>query len=478
MSHNLFQDMVRIKKAGQFKPEFSKPETKYPEPEKPKIKESISPQENVLPKNSRSSQTFVNSAPKEPKIITKDEEPEEDEGSETEFASVYDLSKNESGSSGGSRNIWILAFLCVFTLVFALSWFFSEAKVTVVPKSVDLNLDKNFFSTKSAVGSDLAFEIISVAGEVSREVEGAEEKMVSTNAKGRVIIYNNFSSATQRLDINTRLEGSNGKIYKTEKQVVVPGKKSDGTPGSIEVNVYASEPGDSYNSGPLDFTVFGFKGTPKYSKFYARSKTDMTGGEQGLVKTVPADVQASVLGELKNSLTEDLTNKAQASIPEGFILFHGATSLNVDGEEVVSKEGAQNMAEIKVSGSLEGFLFNEKKLTEKIAEVMVEDYDGGEVFIPGIDSLAFAIYDKDALNFIDTKNLTFNLSGAPKLVWRVDENKLLGDLMGRSKKDISQILTNYTNIVTGSVSLKPFWRNSLPEKRGDIKLIIEYPPLI
>src|SRR3989344_6062534 len=105
-----------------------------------------------------------------------------------------------------------------------------------------------------------------ISGEESKVVQDTKTKDVIEKAKGTVLIYNNFSSVPQRLDIDTRLEGSNGKIYKTVKKIVVPGMRSS-APGSVEVGIYAAAGGEEYNSGPLDFTIFGFKGTPKYSKF-------------------------------------------------------------------------------------------------------------------------------------------------------------------------------------------------------------------
>src|SRR6185436_19331087 len=100
--------------------------------------------------------------------------------------------------------------------------------------------------------------------------------------------YNNYSTASQNLDIDTRLEGSNGKIYKTKTKIVIPGMK-DGKTGSVEVKVYASVAGPEYNSAPLDFKIFGFKGTPKYSKFYGRSKGALSGGAKGKAPALSAE---------------------------------------------------------------------------------------------------------------------------------------------------------------------------------------------
>ena len=245
---------------------------------------------------------------------------------ETEFASVYDLTAAGSGGNKSSRGLWMVAGASILFLLFALSLLFSEAKIIITPKTDNLSLSKNFFAVKGLTTDNLSFDLVAVSGDKKTVVEGGEEREVSQTAEGVAVIYNIFSSASQRLDINTRLLGSNGKIYKTKKQITVPGLGQDGTPGSMEIGIYASEAGEGYNSSPIDFSIVGFKGTPKYSKFYARSKGEITGGLVGKTTVLADSTKNQALNDLKDSLNKDLAQKAAASIPPGFILFPGATS--------------------------------------------------------------------------------------------------------------------------------------------------------
>ena len=163
--------------------------------------------------------------------------------------------------------IYFVALISVVFLLFALSFLFSGAKVTVVPKIKEISLNENLSAIKDSSVPGLSFDLAVISGEENKIIQGGEEKDVSIKAVGIVLIYNSYSSSSQALDIDTRLEGSNGKIYKTNKRITVPGITKDGKPGSVAVNIYAAEAGEEYNSSPLDFEIFGFKGTPKYSKF-------------------------------------------------------------------------------------------------------------------------------------------------------------------------------------------------------------------
>ena len=134
-----------------------------------------------------------------------------------------------------------------------------------------------------------------------------------------------------------------------------------------------------------------------------------------------------------------------------------------------------NKLNIKLKGTLYGFLFNINKLTKKIAEANIDTYDGSDVFIPNIKNLNFVLSNKDNTSFVDVGGINFVLSGKSKLVYRFDTDKLLKDLLGVSKKDFNKILLNYSNITSADLVIKPIWRMSLPDKPEQIKIIVNYP---
>ena len=103
------------------------------------------------------------------------------------------------------------------------------------------------------------------------------------------MIYNKYSAEAQIFVKDTRFETPEGKIYRIDRAVTVPGMKNSGgqtVAGSVEATVYADKSGSEYNIGFSDFTIPGLKGGLKYEKFYARSKTPMTGGMKGTVPDI------------------------------------------------------------------------------------------------------------------------------------------------------------------------------------------------
>jgi hypothetical protein len=370
--------------------------------------------------------------------------------------------------------LWFVALISVVFCLFALSFLFSSAEIKIDPKTQDVVLNENLFASKGLNNDGLFFDLVIISGEESTTVKTSGEKDVLEKATGIAVIYNDFSSSPQTLSIDTRLEGSNGKIYKTQVKTVVPGKSKSGTPGSVEVKIYGAEAGEEYNSTPLDFKILGFKGTPKYSKFYGRSKGAIVGGFKGRIPAVSDTEEATAIDSLKNILQMKLFQKAVDQIPSGFVLFKDANFFNVDNTDIPFDVVGDNL-KITLKGTLYGLLFNEQKLTKKIAENNIEKYDGNEVFIPNIKNLTFKLINKDSASLEDMKNINFNLTSSIKIVWKLDVDKFTTDLLGKSKKDFNQILSQYPNVDSALLKLNFPWIRSLPDKIEDIKIIVNYP---
>jgi hypothetical protein len=379
------------------------------------------------------------------------------------------------------HGLWLIAIISIIFFVFALSFLFARAQVTIFPRIENITLDENLYAVKDSNSEGISFDLVIISGEETKSILGSEQKEVSLNSKGSVLIYNTFSTTPQKLSINTRLEGSNGKIYTTANEIIVPGITPEGNPGSIKVDILGALAGNEYDSEPLDFKIAGFKGTSKYDKFYGRSVGGITGGFRGLSPNISDIDKENTFAELKTNLKEKLLQKATDQIPNGFILFKDATFLEVEKEEVDFAElRGDNSLPLKVSGTLYGFLFSEKKLTEKIAKGNIAQYNDAPVYIPNIKELKFSMSDQvgissGQISFANTQNINFNLSGPATVIWKLEDIDFAGALLGKSKKDFNAVLSEFPDVSKADLAISPFWVRSIPEKSKDIKIIINYP---
>lgn len=442
MPKNLFQDMVKVKR---------------------EMKSQKLAEEGAL-------------TPREVKEVIKREEKEGDFTENFIKKNSRDFFKEENTKKSGGRkySLWIVAVVSVVFLFFALSYFFSKATVSIDPKTVDVTLSENLSATKDSSGDALAFNLIAIPGEEDQTLQATSQKDFVQKATGTVMIYNAFSTAAQPLSIDTRLMGSNGKLYKTKIKLTVPGMQKNGTPGSVQADIYADQAGPASNSGPIDFKIVGFQGTPKYTKFYARSTGSITGGLTGKLPVITDTMKGDSVNNLKAALQIKLLQQATNQIPAGFVLFKDAVFLTTDDGALDYTSAKDDTVPLALKGTLYGLLFNEKQLTQKIAQDNIPKYDGSDLYLPTMKDLNFSLIDKN-VSFSDVQNINFTLSGKTQIVYKVDTNKLLGDLLGKSKKEFNQILAGYSNIDSATLSVTPMWRFSIPDKSKDIKIIVNYP---
>ena len=395
---------------------------------------------------------------------------------------VYDkveFKTNKTPSKNKSKYfLWFVALASVLFCFFAVSLLFAKAKILVNPKIENVSLNENLSATKDSTGSGLSFDLVAIPGQESETVSATGQKNVSISATGTVVIFNSYSSASQTLNIDTKLEGSNGKVYKTQTKTVVPGMSKDGTPGQVQVGIYATAAGADYNSGPLDFTIIGFKGTPKYSKFTVRSEsgTQITGGFIGVEPNVdPAD-ETIALNTLTNTLQTSLLMKATAQIPDGYILFKNAFFLDTNNSDLTSVSNPDGTATLTLTGTLYGVILNENDLTTKIAQDNIQNYDESDVYIPNINNLVFSLVPATTATTISTaQNINFTLTGPAQIVWKLDTDKFMSDVLGQPKKDFTQILSKYPYIDSATLTISPVWKMSIPDQAKNVKVIVNYP---
>lgn len=375
----------------------------------------------------------------------------------------------KTGGSSARRVLWAVFFAVLLAGGFAVASYFATATIEITPIVRSVALDSDVVALKEASGKELAFQFMSLVDEKTKEVPATIEKKIQKKASGRVIIYNNYSADSQRLIKNTRLEDNvTHKIFRIDTSVVVPGAKVlNGKvidPGKVEAIVYADVAGKEYNVGTTNFTIPGFKGDPRYGKFYASSKPDspLGGGFSGTVKAPADDAVAQAQEELKQDLVKSAVEKARAQIPEGVSFFPGSMVLKF--EEVPHDPTAENTAKVSMRATVSVFFFDTAKLTQKIAEVLPAPDRDKTFTISNMSELVFGPFVPPVNNVVltDLTKIGFHIKGAATFVGQVDAQKIRTELVGKSKKDFSKIIAEQNNISKADAVVRPMWKTAFP----------------
>jgi len=362
----------------------------------------------------------------------------------------------------------VIATVLVIAVSIGALFYFSSAKVEVVPNTVSVAVQGSFTATES--GGTQPYQIITAQKIATQSIKGTGSKVVNSFASGTITIYNT-QLKPQKLIANTRFATAAGLIFRIHAPVTVPGGIS-ARPGSMVTTVYADKVGDSYNVAPTSFTIPGFAGTPQESQVYARSSTAMTGGASGNVPTVDAAADAQARSALISALASDLATSIQAIVPPGFVLLPGAAT-TTHQDLALTPSSTDGMVDVKEQGTITAVVFPNASLAKSIAAAATGlGYQGEPVTLVTANSLTFTAGSIPSSN---ESPFSFTLSGTAPLVYTVDSARIAAAVSGKSRSAAQVALTNYPEVKRAIIVLRPFWRQTFPQDPSSISVIVSNP---
>ncbi len=367
----------------------------------------------------------------------------------------------------------IIAGLAGFGLIIFIAILFLNKMASI---DVEVTLHQEFSEVSAIFNAsvdpgknELPLEVMRLTHEESGSAEPTGVKEIARKAEGKIMVYNAYSSEPQPLVKNTRFETSDGKIYRIEKSITIPGTKVvEGkiAAGEIEAAVYADKPGEEYNIGLTDFTIPGLKGSAKYEKIYGRSKTEIKGGFVG---------QAPVLNEsdisgLKNSLREKikdyLLKSAANPKPEEFMLYNDAKKITFEENKNTPKPGDQSdLLEMEEKGTFYGFLLKKSDISAALAEKYMNSEIAPLVTLANPEELELELknYTENSASFL--------LKGKAVFIWKIDANKIKSELAA-GKDDPNSVFGRFSPAIDKArITYKPSWWPFIPKDISRIHII-------
>lgn len=356
-----------------------------------------------------------------------------------------------------------------------LSALYGGAEVTVFPKHRSPNLNAEFTATQNKQDDALVYEILSLEETGERRVTATGETTVEEQATGEIEIFKTTPGA-QRLIRNTRFEAPDGKIFKIEESLVVPGavtSNGETVPGSITASVYSDGTGEDYNL-PADtrFTIPGLESdSALFESMYATNDEAFTGGFAGSRYNIPEDELATAKQGLQAELRNSLLQQINENVPPGFVTFPNAVTFTYNSLPAVEYES--ELVTIKEVATLQIPIFPEEEFAAYIADATIPGYEDLPVRIASTSVLSFeyTTATTSAANLANLDEIEFKLSGTPLIVWTYDSGKLKTDLLGANKTALRSVLSGYPAIERAQAVVRPFWKQTFPEDLDEIEII-------
>jgi len=349
-------------------------------------------------------------------------------------------------------------------------------KIEISPKTEKVSFDLVVIGSKNIsqideILNEFPLQEIKVEKTRSKEFSSSGEKELNEKARGTLTIYNEYSSSPQTLMATTRFESPNGKIFRIEKSIVVPGAEIEEgkiIASTVKVEVVADQPGADYNIDPTNFVIPGFKGTAKYAGFYAESKSSMTGGYTGKVKVVSAED----LEKAEEILTEELKNEVnqtlQEQIPTDLKLIEQGLEEKVTKISTVEEGDEVDNFNIEMNASVQALFFQEEDLKNLVDLNLISQVEENKVPLSESQQID---YGEIVIDWTEGE-VTFNLHIEEEVAWQIDVASLKKDLAGQSEVEVRKYLVNQSEIEKAKVTFWPFWVKRIPlqEKKIEIEI--------
>jgi hypothetical protein len=267
---------------------------------------------------------------------------------------VEEVSSSKKPSS--SQGLWVFAVLAIIILAVVVSLKYATAVVEVTPKMKTIPLNETL--TLSKGDSVLPFETVSVESGTKEEVILSEKVEKREKATGSITIYNAYNTGGQPLVAQTRFESKDGRVYRLNKAVTVPGYTTidnKKVPGSVTTTVTADGYGETYNIGESTFSIPGFKGSAQFDSMYATSTAPISGGLDGTYYTTKENSAGGSDETTKGLLTEKLIEMVKKQVPEEYVFFEGLYTL--DTEDLTSVFSKEAKTEAGIEATLTQIVF-------------------------------------------------------------------------------------------------------------------------
>ncbi len=387
--------------------------------------------------------------------------------------------KNKAHSRRPAHRTALIALVGVAVVILGIVIFVTtgKAQITIKPASQPLDISLNVFTSDSVSAVSLADmaipgQLFNIQKTVSQDFTATGHVDVAQKARGTITVYNELA-VDQPLVVTTRFESADQHIFHTLTSIVVPaGKTISGklVPGSKDVQVIADKAGSEYNVPVGLFTVPAFKeqgNTDKYQKVYGQSTSPMLGGTSGQ-STVVTDTDLSTA---KQTLTTQLTANVQDELKAQI---NGLKIIN-DSQVVVGSPVSTGLSDasastftVNLSGTLKTVGFKESDLDALVAQYI--DAQKNMTVLP--DKLVLTY---DGAHWDDVKNgLSFTVHVTGPSYAKVDQQKIITDLLGKNDADMRAYLGAIAGISSAHVSLSPFWVRSIPTNPDKVKVDVSY----
>lgn len=386
----------------------------------------------------------------------------------------------------------------VFTLVTIIFFALPDATIRIQPKLVskDVGINVILSETKSA-SSERSVIITPLEATYEKQVEypATGETFTGQSARGVVRMYNR-STEERSIVGNTRLQTESGLVFLTQRFVKIP-RGSGNRPGTVDVEVVAREKdasekfvGDRGNIGPSKFFLPALTGESQRI-IYAESVSPMTGGVTGVKRFITKDdidnANKNIVMELENlapdRLKATLDGKKLEAGPDLDVF--SPTNKKFVTKELLEAQVPTNLIgqeadNFKVYGKMKakGWYYNKKDIVSILEDYVKNHQLTFNQELLAMDLSTFKFTDEVLVKQGEIK-VTAEMKALVSYSFSNDTDNLISEIkktsVGKEKSKAISEIQNHPDIDNVEIRLSPWWQQTLPAIKENIKIQIVQP---
>jgi len=369
--------------------------------------------------------------------------------------------------------------VCFTTVLVILGFVLPKSDVVITLKTEALTYDFEFAADElinkiDSISDKIPSEKIDIINEESGDYPATGKKHITEKAVGKITIYNECSTGSQTLVVNTRFLSKEGKIFRIKKAVKIAGftKPEDKIiPGSVTVDVVAEGSGENYNINSTSFTIPRLQelNSWKFSCLYARSEQAMSGGVDREVLYFSDSDYLTAKEKLVKIAKEKNEKESSDKSSDKYVLLE-----NLEQNEEVKIED-----DIKVGDIVDSFqmtvlvkttaLFATKDdldnlIDEKISSDLSDDIE----LVEGSRKWEVGEINKD-----ENGKMSIPVSVSQNSIAKIDIDKIKNEIAGKNELELRKYFVNIKGIKATDVGFWPFWVKSIPSSLDKINITID-----
>ena len=372
--------------------------------------------------------------------------------------------------------IYFFGIAIAVSALYAAVYILPKAEIAIVTKKSAWNFSDIVKMSKDASGINLADKQISA--EIFKDVKiltlsfpAHGKKYIERKAVGEVMIYNSYSSQPQALIAGTRIESPDGKIFRLDKKITVPGAKIEEgkiAASVIKAAVTAEKAGEEYNIDSVNnFTIPGFKGTAKYGDFYAVSNEAMKGGVVGdILFPTEQDILAAK-EKTSAQLSEDMNSFLSSQFNDDFKIFEWSKIFKITKEDIDKEADKNGNFLVSLEGEFKIIAFRESDVLKLMSEAAKQIL--GQSFEIKNHDLKYGIGQYD----VDGGKMTLKIEFNGEFWQPINVENFKNSAINKKEDELKIFVFSIPGVEKATFSLWPGWVRKVPDSMDKIKVRVD-----